>query len=52
MPAKSKAQFRFMQAAAHNPKFAKKAGISTSTAAEFVQGQGNYKKLPARKKKK
>jgi hypothetical protein len=36
MPSKSKKQHRFMQAAAHNPKFAKKAGIKPSVAKEFV----------------
>jgi hypothetical protein len=35
MPSKSKAQKHFMQAAAHNPKFAKKAGIPVSVAKEF-----------------
>lgn len=50
MPAKSKAQYRFMQAAAHNPKFAKKAGIKPSVAAEFVSGQ-SPKGLPEKKKR-
>ena len=36
MPSKSPAQHRFMEAAKHNPAFAKKAGISQSVAAEFV----------------
>lgn len=36
MPSKSPAQHRFMQAAAHNPKFAKEAGIPQSVAQEFV----------------
>ena len=35
MPSKSKAQKHFMQAAAHNPEFAKKAGIPVSVAKEF-----------------
>lgn len=35
MPSKSKAQARFMAAAAHNPAFAKKAGISTKAAKEW-----------------
>lgn len=35
MPSKSKAQKRFMAAAAHNPDFAKKAGIPQSVAKEF-----------------
>ena len=36
MPSKSKAQAKFMQAAAHNPKFAAKAKIPQSVAKEFV----------------
>lgn len=35
MPSKSKKQAKFMAAAAHNPKFAKKAGIKQSVAKEF-----------------
>lgn len=35
MPSKSKSQARFMAAAAHNPDFAKKAGISTKAAKEW-----------------
>lgn len=50
MPAKSKAQLKFMQAAAHNPRFAKKAGIPQATAREFVQATPKGKKLPARKR--
>ena len=54
MPATSKAQFRFMQAAAHNPKFAKKIGISQSKAAEYtssnVKGK-SYGHLPETKAK-
>jgi hypothetical protein len=36
MPSKSTAQKRFMQAAAHNKQFAKKAGIPMKVAKEFV----------------
>ncbi len=36
MPSKSAKQHRFMLAAAHNPAFAKKAGIPQSVAEEFV----------------
>lgn len=51
MPMKSEAQRKFMQAAAHSPKFAKKAGISQKTAKEFAShDQGG--KLPKRAKKK
>ena len=35
MPSKSRAQARFMAAAAHNPDFAKKSGISTKAAKEW-----------------
>jgi hypothetical protein len=37
MPSKSKKQAKFMQAAAHNPQFAKKAGVPSSVAKEFNQ---------------
>jgi len=53
MPAKSQAQFRLMKAAESSPKFAKKVGISPSTAAEFTQsnkGKKAYSKLPERMK--
>lgn len=44
----SKAQFRTMAAAAHNPKFARKVGIDQSVAREFhgADQGSNYKKLP------
>ena len=35
MPSKSKAQERTMAAAAHNPKFAKEAGIPVSVAKDY-----------------
>jgi len=35
MPSKSKKQRRFMAAAAHNPAFARKAGVPTSVAKKF-----------------
>lgn len=35
MPSKSKKQAKFMAAAAHDPKFAKKAGIPGKVAKEF-----------------
>lgn len=50
MPAKSKAQFKLMQAAAHNPKIAKKVGIPQSTASEYTEanvGKKSYSNLPA-----
>jgi hypothetical protein len=36
MPAVSKKQERFMQAVAHNPKFAKKAGVPVKVGKEFA----------------
>ncbi len=37
MPSKSKKQAKLMQAAANNPKFAKKAGVPVKVAKEFNQ---------------
>ena len=44
MPSTSLKQKKFMQAAAHNPSFAKKAGIPVSVAKEFNQADSaqNY----------
>lgn len=36
MPTKSAKQKRLMQAAAHDPKFAKKAGVPMSVAKEYL----------------
>jgi len=47
MPMKSEAQRRMMQAAAHNPKFAKQAGVSQKVAKEFVSHDTGGK-LPKR----
>jgi len=47
MPAKSKAQFRFMAAVEHGG--IKKKGLSKEKAKEFVEGV-NYKSLPKKKK--
>jgi hypothetical protein len=44
MPAVSAKQKKFMDAAAHNPEFAKKAGIPTSVAQEF-SGESKGKKF-------
>jgi len=48
MPSVSKAQAKFMKAAAHNPEFAKKAGIKQSTAQEWSEKdtKARTKKLP------
>lgn len=43
MPSVSKKQRNFMAAAAHNPKFAKKAGIPQSVAKEFNQADKGKK---------
>jgi hypothetical protein len=37
MPSKSPAQHRLMEAVAHDPKFAKKAGIPQAVGKEFAQ---------------
>lgn len=44
MPSKSKKQADFMRAAAHNPKFARKAGIKPAVAKEFYQADKRTKK--------
>ena len=49
MPSVSKAQKRFMQAAAHNPEFAAKAGISQEVAKDFVAAD---KKAPEPKRER
>ena len=43
MPSKSAKQRRFMAAAAHNPDFAKKAGIPQSVAKEFNRADTHEK---------
>ncbi len=51
MPSKSEKQKKFMSAAAHNPNFAKKAGIKPSVAKEFHDSdRGKYGHKPKRKK--
>lgn len=54
MPAKSKAQFRFMKAAETDPRFAKRVGIKPSVAKEYTGsnvGKKAYGKLPEKKAK-
>jgi hypothetical protein len=46
MPTVSKKQERFMQAVAHNPKFAKKAGVPQSVGREFTKAEGGEMKEP------
>jgi hypothetical protein len=50
MPAISKAQNRFMQASASNPKMAKELGISQKVAKEFVKETKSMKGKPEKKK--
>ena len=45
MPAVSKKQERFMQAVAHNPAFAKKAGVPQSVGKEFTKSGDGMKKM-------
>jgi hypothetical protein len=52
MPFASKAQARFMYAAAKNPKMAKELGVPQSVAKKYVkEGQDSLKRLPEKKKK-
>lgn len=43
MPSKSPAQARLMQAAAHDPQFAQRVGIPSSTAQEFASADKGAK---------
>ncbi len=54
MPSKSKAQHNLMEAVAHDPKFAKKAGIKPAVGKEFVAADkgSNLKNLPRKVGKK
>lgn len=52
MPAKSKSQLRTMQAAAHNPMFAKQMGIPKNVAQEMVKATPKGAKLPEKAKAK
>ena len=52
MPSLSKAQNRFMQAAASSKEMAKKLGIPQKVAKEFTADMGSMKGLPEKKKKK
>jgi plasmid maintenance system antidote protein VapI len=51
MPSISKAQNRFMQAAASSREMAKKLGISQKVAKEFVKETGSMKGKPEKVKK-
>ena len=43
MPSTSPKQHRFMEAVAHDPKFAKRAGVPPSVGQEFVQADKGKK---------
>jgi hypothetical protein len=51
MPTVSKKQERFMQAVAHNPAFAKKAGVPQSVGKEFTKSGGGMAESKAMVKK-
>jgi DNA-binding cell septation regulator SpoVG len=52
MPSKSEKQKRFMAAAAHNPSFAKRAGIKQSVAKEFNRADQGHARLRSASRKK
>lgn len=43
MPSKSAKQHRLMEAAAHNPEFARKVGVPPSVAKEFIRADKRKK---------
>jgi hypothetical protein len=59
MPSKSPAQHKLMDAVAHNPKFAKKVGISQKVGKEFAKadegkkfkGGGLYENINAKRER-
>jgi hypothetical protein len=59
MPSKSPAQHKLMEAVAHNPKFAKKVGISQKVGKEFAKadegkkfkGGGLYENINAKRER-
>jgi hypothetical protein len=52
MPSKSPKQARFMKAAAHNPKFAKEAGVPQKVAKEYVAADKRKGHKPSKKGKR
>lgn len=50
MPSRSLKQHRTMQAAKHNPEFAKKIGIPKKVASEFVAADKSAGKFQGKKK--
>jgi hypothetical protein len=51
MPSKSAQQHRFMEAAAHDPGFAEKAGIPQKVAREFVAADKKAAKRSSSKRR-
>ncbi|EDY2030020.1 hypothetical protein GTB64_004462 [Salmonella enterica] len=51
MPSKSKAQHNLMEAVAHNPQFAKEAGIPQSVGQEFAQADKRQHKFVGKARK-
>lgn len=51
MPASSKTQFRLMKAIEHNPKFAKKIGMSQEQASEYTKSNVGKKRFSKLKEK-
>jgi hypothetical protein len=52
MPSKSTKQANFMAAAAHDPSFARRAGVSQKVAREFNQADKGRGIIGKKKKKK
>lgn len=52
MPSKSGKQHRFMEAVAHNPSFAKKAGVPQSIGKDFAMADVGRKFAPKRQGKR
>ena len=50
MPSKSPQQHRFMEAVAHNPKFAKEAGVPQAVGQEFADADKAKTASEGRKK--
>lgn len=51
MPSKSKKQHNFMEAVAHSPAFAKKAGVSQKVGKDFAAADKASGKFKTKKKK-
>lgn len=51
MPSKTKKQARFMQIAAHDPEFAKKAGVPVNVARDYAAADERKKGYASERKK-